>query len=371
MPQPTIRSGAQQAGSYEVIVIGGGQAGLATGYHLARRGIPFLILDAHDRIGDAWRQRWDSLRLFTPAKYDGLDGMPFPASAFSFPTKDEMADYLESYANRFQLPVQTGTRVARLARHADRFEVHTNQGNYSARQVVVAMSNFQRMKVPAFGKDLATDITQLTSYEYRNSFALRDGPVLVVGAGNSGVEIALDVVRDRRVYLAGPDVGQVPFRIETRLARLLIPIVFRVAFHRVLTVRTPMGRKVRMRMLTGGGPLIRTKREDVVRVGVERVGRVAGVRDGKPVVDDGRLLDVANVIWCTGFEPGLSWIDLDVHGSLEPSHREGIVASEPGLYFVGLMFLYAASSAMVHGVSRDASRIADAIAKRARRVIAS
>jgi putative flavoprotein involved in K+ transport len=173
------------------------------------------------------------------------------------------------------------------------------------------------------------------------------------------------------VYLAGPDVGQVPFRIETRLARLLIPIVFRVAFHRVLTVRTPMGRKVRMRMLTGGGPLIRTKREDVVRVGVERVGRVAGVRDGKPVVDDGRLLDVANVIWCTGFEPGLSWIDLDVHGALEPSHREGIATSEPGLYFVGLMFLYAASSAMVHGVSRDASRIADAIAKRARRVIAS
>ena len=153
---------------------------------------------------------------------------------------------------------------------------------------------------------------------------------------------------------------------RSRLARLLIPLIFRVVFHRILTVRTPMGRKVREKMLTSGAPLVRTKREDLVAAGVERVGRVVGVRDGMPELDDGRVLDVANVIWSTGYEPGLSWIDLDVHGALEPRHDAGIVGDEPGLYFVGLMFLYAGSSTMVHGVSRDAKRIADAIARRRR-----
>jgi len=355
------RTGAPDTITHDVIVIGGGQAGLAMGYHLAQRGISFVILETHARIGDSWRKRWDSLRLFTPARYDSLDGMPFPAPAFSFPTRNEMADYLENYARQFQLPVRTGTRVTRLSRNSDGFVVATNQGTLAAKQVVVAMSNFQQPRVPTFARDLAPDIVQLHSFEYRNPSAMREGDVLVVGAGNSGAEIALDLASRHRVRLSGRDVGQVPFRIESRIARVLIPIIFRFVFHRVLTVRTPMGRKARVRMLTAGAPLIRTKREDLAAAGVQRVGRVTGVREGKPVLADGSILDVSNVVWCTGFEPGFSWIDLDVNGELEPRHDAGVARDVSGLYFLGLMFLYAGSSAMVHGVSRDAARIADVI----------
>ena len=360
------RTGARDTVTHDVIVIGGGQAGLAMGYHLAQRGISFVILEAHERIGDSWRKRWDSLRLFTPARYDGLDGMPFPAPAFSFPTKDEMANYLENYARQFKLPVRTGTRVTRVSRNGDGFVVATNQGTFDARQVVVAMSNFQKPRIPSFARELVPDIVQLHSFEYRNPSAMREGGVLVAGAGNSGAEIALDLAKRHRVWLSGRDVGQIPFRIESRIAHTLVPIIFRVVFHRVLTVRTPMGRKARVRMLTAGAPLIRTKREDLTAAGVERVGRVAGVREGKPVLEDGRVLDVSNVIWCTGFESGFSWLDLDVHGDLEPKHDAGVARDVPGLYFLGLMFLYAGSSAMVHGVSRDASRIADVISQSAR-----
>ena len=359
------RTGTRDTITYDVIVIGGGQAGLAMGYQLAQRGISFVILEAHERIGDSWRERWDSLRLFTPARYDGLDGMPFPAPAFSFPTKNEMADYLETYARKFQLPVLTGTRVTRVSRNGDGFTVATDQGTFSAKQVVVAMSTFQKPRIPGFAKELAPDIVQLHSFEYRNPSAMREGDVLLVGAGNSGAEIALDLASRHRVWLSGRDVGQIPFRIESRISRLMVPIIFRVVFHRVLTIRTPMGRKARVRMLTSGGPLIRTKREDLTAAGVQQVGRVAGVREGKPVLEDGRVLHVSNVIWCTGFEPGFSWLDLDVHGDLEPKHDAGVARDVPGLYFVGLMFLYAGSSTMVHGVSRDASRIADVIQQRA------
>lgn len=355
---PNVRN----EGRYDVVVIGGGQAGLAMGYQLAQRGISFVILEAHERIGDSWRKRWDSLRLFTPAKYDSLAGMPFPAAGFSFPTKDEMANYLESYARTFRLPVMTGTRVTHLTRDGN-FKLTTTRGLLEARQVVVAMSTFQRPRVPPFAGELSPEVRQATSFDYRNPASLPDGAVLVVGAGNSGAEIALDLARTHRVYLSGRDVGQIPFRIESFVARALVPLVFRVVFHRILTIRTPMGRKARKRMLTTGGPLIRFKREDLTAARVERVGRVAGVRDGKPLLEDGRVLEVASVVWCTGLEPGFSWIDLDVHGDIEPKHAGGVVPDVPGLYFLGLMFLYAGSSVMVHGVSRDAARIADVIAR--------
>ena len=170
----------------ETVIIGGGQAGLSVGYHLARRGRPFLILDANQRIGDAWRNRWDSMRLFTPARYSGLTGMPFPGPAWSFPTKDEMADYLEDYADRFGLPVQTGVRVDRLSRRDGRLEVAAGDRRWEAGNVVVAMANYQRPRVPAFAPELDPGIVQLHAAGYRNPAQLRDGDVLVVGAGNRG-----------------------------------------------------------------------------------------------------------------------------------------------------------------------------------------
>ena len=362
-------STVRQPERIQTVVIGGGQAGLSVGYHLARRKLPFVILDAHARIGDNWRERWDSLRLFTAARYDGLAGQPFPASPTKFPTKNEMADYLEAYAKRFSLPVRSGVKVDRLSRRGRTFVVSAGDREIEADQVVVAMSNYQVPRVPGFGKDLDPAIVQLHSIDYKNQAQLRDGGVLIVGAGNSGAEIAVETVRKgHHVWLSGRGTGHVPFRVDGLAGRtILVRLVLRVLFHRILTVDTPLGRKVRPKVTSQGGPLIRVKPNDLTAAGVERVPRVAGVKDGKPLLDDGRVLDVANVIWCTGFHPGFSWIDLPVFGADgEPLHQRGIAASEPGLYFVGLHFLYAFSSTMIHGVGRDADRVAATIEARVR-----
>ena len=350
------------------VVIGGGQAGLSVGHHLQRNGVPFVILDANARVGDAWRKRWDSLRLFTPAKFSGLDGLRFPAPRNSFPTKDAMADYLEHYARHFQLPVRSGLRVDRLSRLGDRFLVVAGDQQFEADNVVVAMANYQRPRVPAFASALNPRIVQLHSGDYRNPSQLQTGGVLIVGAGNSGAEIALDVVHEHETFVAGPDTGHVPFRIEGLAARLLlVRLVLRVVFHRILTVKTPIGRKARPKMLHVGQPLVRTKPRDLVAAGIKRVPRVARIEHGLPVLDDGRVLDVANVVWCTGFHPGFSWIDLPVfEANGDPQHDGGVVPSAPGLYFVGLQFLYAASSSTIHGVGRDAARIAARISARRR-----
>jgi putative flavoprotein involved in K+ transport len=351
----------------QTVVIGGGQAGLSVGYHLARQGRQFVILEANARIGDVWRNRWDSLRLFTPARYDGLAGMPFPAPPHTFPTKNEMADYLEAYAARFDLPVRTGVKVDRLSREGCRYVVTAGGRRFEAEHVVVAMATYQAPRVPAFAPELTPRIVQLHSSAYRNPGQLRDGDVLIVGAGNSGSEIAMELARSHRIWMSGRDTGHVPFRIDSLAAHVLVPLVLRILFHRVLTVDTPMGRKARPKVISQGGPLIRVKPKDLVRAGVERIPRVAGVRGGLPLLEDGRVLDVSNVIWSTGFHPGFSWIDLpifDEHG--EPKHDRGIVTTEPGLYFVGLHFLYAFSSTMIHGVGRDAERVAGVIAARAR-----
>lgn len=353
----------------QVVVIGSGQAGLSVGYCLAQRGLSFVMLEANPRVGDSWRNRWDSLRLFTPAKYDGLIGLPFPAPTFSFPTKDEMADYLEAYAKHFDLPVRTGVRVNRLWRDGAGYIVDAGDVRFEADHVVVAMATYQVPRVPEFARALDPGIVQLHSSEYKNPGQLQPGDVLLVGAGNSGADIALDVARSHRTWLSGRHPGNVPFRIESRLARLILPILFRIVFHRILTVDTPMGRRARPSVISKGGPLIRVKPADLAAAGVERTPRVAGVRDGKPVLADGRVLDVTNVIWCTGFHPGLSWIDLPtpVYGADgEPVHERGIVPGEPGLYFVGLHFLYSFSSTMIHGIARDAERIVDTIQARVR-----
>jgi putative flavoprotein involved in K+ transport len=355
----------------ETVIIGGGQAGLSVGYHLARLGRRFVILDANERIGDAWRKRWDSLRLFTPARYDGLPGMPFPAPDWSFPTKDEVANYLESYAARFELPVRTGVRVDGLSREADRYVVTAGDRRFEADHVVVASGAYQRPRIPDFASELDSSIVQLHSSEYRDPSQLQEGGVLVVGAGNSGAEIALDVSGDHRTWLSGRHPGQEPYRPGSRWDRLLIPVVWFMASH-VLTVRTPMGRAVQQKFHVEGGrhsrglPLARIRPKDLAAAGIERVPRTTGARGGVPVLEDGRDLEVANVIWCTGSVPDFAWIELPVFAEDGgPVHDRGIVRSEPGLYFVGLVFLYALASSLVGGVGRDAEHIARHIASHA------
>jgi len=347
---------------FETVIVGGGQAGLATGYHLARLGRSFVILDAGARVGDPWRGRWDSLRLYTPARYSGLPGWPFPGEPFHYPARDEVADYLEAYAARFELPVRPGVRVDRLSRQGDRFLVAAGDRRFEATNVVVAAGAYHHPRVPGFAAELDPAIRQLHSSAYRRPDRLRDGGVLVVGAGNSGAEIALELSASHPVWLSGRHPGNEPARAGSRFDRVATPAIW-FAFSRVLSVDNPVGRRLRPKLLNAAAPLARVRRRDLAAAGVERVPRTAGVRDRLPLLEDGRVLEVANVVWCTGFRHDFGWIDLPVfdHDG-EPRHDRGVVADQPGLYFVGLFFLSSVTSALVGGVGRDAGHVAAKLA---------
>ena len=350
----------------ETVIVGGSQAGLVTGYHMKRLGRPFVILDAFPRVGDAWRTRWDSLRLFTPAKYDRLPGLRFPAGSVTFPTKDEMGDYLEAYAARFELPVETGVRVDGLRKEGERYVVSSGERRWVADNVVVATGTSQTPRVPAFASQLDPGIVQLHSYEYRTPDQLGEGDVLVVGVGNSGAEIALELSRrPGTVWLSGAPAGQIPVKHGPAATRFVLPIV-RFMGHHVLTLGTPVGRKVLPKLATKADPLIRVKMKDLMKAGVRQLPRTTGVRDGKPELEDGEVLDVPNVVWCTGFRYEFGWIDLPIFGDHgAPMHTRGVVTSQPGISFVGLEDQYAKSSDVVVGVSRDGEYIAKHIASRA------
>jgi len=352
----------------DVVVIGAGQNGLSVGHYLARKGLKFVILEARERIGDIWRSRWDSLRLFTPARFDGLAGMPFPAGRYAFPTKDDMADYLETYATKFALPVRTSVKVDEVTRIDGRYVVTAGRTRYIASHVVVAASSYQKPKIPDFASSLDPSIRQLHSVAYKNPGQLKAGSVLLVGASNSGAEIAVDLARTHQVWLAGRHPGHIPVAYNGYFAmRVVMPVVFRLVFHRLLTVDTPMGRKAKPAQLAHGLPLIRVKPRDLQAAGVHRVARVAGVRDGKPLLDDGQLLNVSNVIWCTGFQAGLDWIKLPIFdGNGRVKQYRGAVEGEPGLYVCGLHFQHSTSSSMIHGAARDAGYVADKIGERMR-----
>lgn len=354
----------QKTERYETVIVGGGQAGLSVAYHLRRMGRSCIVLDASERIGDSWRNRWDSLRLYSPAFRDGLPGMPFPAAGSTYPTKDEMGDYLEAYAARFELPVRSGA-AATLTKEDGRYVAATANELVEADNVVVATGVFHTPYIPEFARELDPRITQLHSDEYRNLSQLQDGPVLVVGASHSGSDIAYEASASHHVILSGTDTGQIPVPIESRRGRMGFRLLVFVGTH-VLNVDTPMGRKMRPHVRHGGGPLLRYRRKDLLGAGVERVlARTAEVQGGRPVLDDGRVLDVANVVWCTGFRPDFSWIRVpfEIGDDRYPVQYRGVVASSPGLYFVGLPFLHSFASMLVAGAARDAERVARHIEK--------
>ena len=283
----------------QTIVIGGGQAGLSVGYHLARRGLPFLILDANARIGDAWRNRWDSLRLFTPARYAGLAGMPFRARGRQFSRQGPGCGLHGKYAQRFRLPVRNGVKVDRLWQEGGRFVMAAGSQLFESENVVVAMANYQVPSIPDFARDLAPGIRATALPSVSQRFATTAG-----GSADRGSGQLWRRYRDR----GGADASDLDFRegvgVHSFPDRKFRGRNFRVRLvrfvgHHVLSAGTPIGRRF-PKLLHKASPLVRVKPKDLVDAGIERVPRTVAVKDGLPRLEDGRTLDVQNVIWCTG-----------------------------------------------------------------------
>lgn len=353
----------------EAVVIGAGQCGLAAAHHLAKRGIDFVVLEANDRVGDNWRSRYDSLRLYSPAKYDELPGMRFPLAGHRFPTGHQQGDYLKSYADVFDVPIRTGVRVDSLRAAdagGDGYVITAGDRRYAAAQVVIATGFFRLPQVPDFAADLDPSIRQIHSSDYREPAQLADGPVLVVGLSHSGADLAVEASRGHRTILSGGGHGQLPFSVDSGVGRVAWPLM-RLVAENVLTLGTPMGRKIAPEIRKGGGPLLRHRRADLLSAGVQlQEARTIGVQEGRPMLADGQVLDVANVIWCTGFRPDYSWIQLPIFGADGvPNQYRGVVASSPGIYFVGLIFQYSFSSMLVLGAGRDAGYVVKRLAARA------
>jgi putative flavoprotein involved in K+ transport len=344
---------ASEVERVDTVVVGGGAAGLAAGWHLRRRGSRFVILDAEQRIGDSWQRRYDALRLFTPARFCALPGLPLPLPHSDHPNKDDIADYLAAYAASFALPVRPRA-VVHAHRVVDgRHRLKVGDLTVDADHLIVATGALRRRVVPAFASGLHPAVRQLHSSSYRRPSDLRPGPALVVGAGTAGADIALDLARDREVLLAGRRTGHVP-----------IGLVRSAGFRRLLYERrVPSGRAgdfVRARFNGRAGPLIWQTESTLRAAGIRRTARVAGVRQDRPVLADGEVVDVPNVIWCTGLRPDHRWLDpraLGRHGW--PVHRFGISGTLPGLAFVGLPLQRAFGSGFLGGMSGDAAYVVD------------
>ncbi len=338
----------------DVVVVGGGQAGLAVGYQLRQLGLRFVILDAGRDVGHVWRSRWDSLALFTPAQYSGLPGMDFPGDRDTYPSRDDVATYLQTYASAFDLPVRPNARVTSLAKDHDGYVVATQSEVLHTSQVVVATGPFQAPFIPAVAGGLDAAVVQIHSAHYRSPAQLPAGSVLVVGGGNSGFQIAEELAATRTVDLAiGTRMPALPQRL---LGRDLFWWLSHLGIMGV-SVESRVGRKMAQRDVLIGSSKRRLRRAGVTFR--KRLERVAGRR---AVFADESHLDVDAVVWATGYRSDFSWIDVpgvtDENGRV--LHRRGVTAA-PGLYFVGLPWQHTRGSALLGFVREDAEFIAQTI----------
>jgi putative flavoprotein involved in K+ transport len=347
-------NGSPRLSEAETLVIGAGQAGLAVGYKLRDRRLPFQIVDAADEIGAVWRNRWDSLRLFTAAQYDSLPGLEFPGTRDTYPGKDEVADYLQAYAAKFELPIRLSTRVTSLRLDDDGYLAETDAGELWAKNVVVATGPFQVPHAPAIADQLGPEVRQLHSVDYRRPETLEKGPVLVVGGGNTGFQIAEELSGSHQVHLAiGSRQTPLPQRL---LGRDLFWYLEATGLIRK-SLETRIGQRLSGReTLIGSSP--RSLRR---RYGATLHKRAIGAAGSTVSFDDGTSVDAGTVIWATGFRPDYSWIKVPVLGEDGlPQHKRGVTES-PGLYFLGLTWQHTRGSALLGWVGDDAEHIAEQI----------
>jgi putative flavoprotein involved in K+ transport len=338
----------------EVAVIGGGQAGLAVGYLLAQQGRHFAILEAAEEPAAAWRGRWDSLKLFTPARFSSLPGLPFPGDPDAYPGRDHVVDYLTEYARKFTLPVMLGSRVRSIRAAEGPYLVEVDDRSYKADQVVIATGPFQVPFVPTIAEDLGPDVVQIHSTRYTAPGDLPDGPVLVVGGGNTGFQIAEELSASREVHLSiGSRQTPIPQRI---LGRDVFWYLEKTGAMRK-SKDTRIGRRLEGRdTLIGSNPRTLHKRH-----GVRLHPRTVEASGRTVRFSDGNALDVGAVIWATGFRNDHSWIDAPIFDDRNRVvHRRGVTES-PGLYFLGLTWQYTRGSALIGWVGEDAAYIADQI----------
>jgi putative flavoprotein involved in K+ transport len=338
----------------EVVVVGGGQAALAIGYYLAQQGRAFTILESADGPAAAWRARWDSLRLFTPARYDSLPGLAFPGDPDRYPTRDEVAAYLTDYARHFELPVEFGSRVRSISESDGGYLVQLVDRSYVADQVVVATGPFQVPRVPGIAAGLDAAVEQFHSSDYRTPTAVPDGTVLVVGGGNTGFQIAEELSGSHEVHLAiGSRQPPLPQRL---LGRDLFWYLEKTGLiHK--TTASRIGRRAAGRdTLIGSSPRALRRKH-----GVKLHGRAVHTAGSAVTFGDGTSLDVRTVIWATGFGVDHSWIDVPVFDeSGRVTHQRGATKS-PGLYFLGLTWQHTRGSALLGWVKDDAQYIAQQI----------
>jgi putative flavoprotein involved in K+ transport len=341
----------------DVVVIGAGQAGLAVGRTLKQAGVDFVMLDAATELGVSWIHRWDSLRLFTSARYCGLPGLPFPGDPDRYPTKDEVPHYFRTYAATFDLPIHLGQRVVSVSRSNDIFTVTTPTATITARQVIAAVGAFQTPVIPECSRRLPSSVTQLHSHAYRNPDQIPAGKVAVVGSANSGLQIAEELAGSHEVVVCrGRKQPRLPQRI---LGRDAFWWLSRSGILRLPT-NTPLARRLAM-----PDPIVGTKIDALAR-SVSFAGRVVDVEGAQLVTADGKRIDASTVLWATGYRNDWSWLGAELLGADgQPEHDAGVGRS--GLHFVGLYRMRNRGSALLGFVGRDAERVGTAVAQRCRR----
>ena len=340
--------------SYDFVVVGAGQAGLSISYHLKSAGFNFLMVDADDEIGSSWLKRWDSLTLFTPSQYNGLPGLPFPMKAGLYPNKQAVADYLKSYVDAFSLPIRLNCQVKQMTKVDGRYLIETNNEQIQADNVIVATGPFHTPNIPACHNQIDSRIVQLHSSEYKNTEQLNVGDTVVVGAGDSGVQILSEIAdTGRNVYFSGQSRAMfLPQEIFGKTLWWWLSKLGILGLNKYSWLGNKLSKATQ--------PIIGTNLKQILaKSNVGIVGRTLGVKGDTIEFEHAALNSIKNIVWATGFKPDFNWIaDIELDESGYPENYRG-VSNQKGLYFIGLPWLHTRASATLGGVALDAEYLFD------------